>query len=67
MSIFRLNNIFWVEIPILRFKSNNLEFKYQLLDQISFLNLNNNFQIWNVNFQIQITRFKIEMPILRLN
>jgi len=67
MSIFRLNKFFWVEIPILRFESNNLELKYQLLDQISFLNLNNNFQIWNVNFQIQITRFKIEMPIFRLN
>ncbi len=29
------------------------------------MNLNNNFQNWNVNFQIQITVFKIEMSIFR--
>jgi len=50
MSIFRLNNCFWIEILILRFKNNNWEFKYQGLDQVNFLNLNNNFENWNVNF-----------------
>jgi hypothetical protein len=67
MSIFRHNKVFWIEIFIFRFENNNLGFKYQFLDQISFLNLNNNFQNWNVNFQIQITIFKIEMSIFRLN
>jgi hypothetical protein len=67
MSIFRLNNLFWIEILIFRFKINNLEFKYQILDQINFLNLNNNFQNWIVNFQIQLTIFKIEMSIFRFN
>ncbi len=50
MSIFRLNNCFWIEILIFRFKNNNWEFKYQGLDQVNFLNLNNNFENWNVNF-----------------
>jgi hypothetical protein len=66
MSMFRLNNVFWIEILILRFENNNLEFKYQFLDQISFLNLNNNFQNWIFNFQIQITIFNIEMLIFIL-
>jgi hypothetical protein len=44
MSVFRLNNVFKIEIIIFRFKNSNLEFKYQFLDQISFLNLNKNFQ-----------------------
>jgi hypothetical protein len=65
MSILRLNNVFWIEIVIFRFKNNNLEIKYWFLDQISFLNLNENFQNWNVNFQIQITILKIEMSIFR--
>jgi len=30
-----------MEILIVRIETNNLEFKYQILDQISFLNLNN--------------------------
>ncbi len=42
--IFRLNKVFSIEILSLRLKVNNLEFKYQFLDHISFLNLNNNFQ-----------------------
>jgi len=67
MSIFKLNEFFWIEILIFRFENNNLEIKYQILDEISFLNLNKNFQNWNVNFQIQITIFKIEMSIVRLN
>jgi hypothetical protein len=67
MSIFRLNKKNWIEILIFRFENNNLELKYLFLDQIFFLNLNNNFQNWNVNFQIQITIFKIEMSIFRLN
>jgi hypothetical protein len=67
MLIFRLNNFFWIEILISKFENNNLEFKYDFLDQISFLNLNKNFQNWNVNFQIQVTIFKIEMSIFRLN
>jgi hypothetical protein len=54
MSMFRLNNVFWIEILILRFENNNLEFKYQFLDQISFLNLNNNFQNWNSTLKIKI-------------
>jgi len=53
MSIFKLNNIFWVEILILKFEINNLEFKYQILDQIFVLNLNNNFQNWYVNFRFK--------------
>jgi hypothetical protein len=40
MSIFRLNNVFWIEILIFKFENNNLEFKYQVLNQIIFLNLN---------------------------
>jgi hypothetical protein len=54
MSMFTLKKVFWIEVLIFRFKNNNVEFKYQFLDQISFLNLNNNFQNWNVKFQIQI-------------
>jgi hypothetical protein len=50
MSMFKLNKVFWIEILIFRFENNNLEFKYQVLDQISFLNVNMNFQNWNVNF-----------------
>jgi hypothetical protein len=67
MSNFRLNKKNWIEILIFRFENNNLEFKYQVLDQIKFLNLNNNFQNCNVNFQIQVTIFKIEMSICKLN
>jgi hypothetical protein len=67
MSIFRLNKVLWIETLIFRFENNNLEVKYQILDQISFLNFNNNFQNWNVSFHIQITIFKIEMSIFRLN
>jgi hypothetical protein len=59
MSMFRLNKVYWIEILIFRFKNNILEFKYEL-DQLIFLNLNNNFRNWNVNFQIQITIFNIE-------
>jgi len=44
MSIFRLNDVFRIKILIFRFENNILEFKYQFLDQISFLNLNYNFQ-----------------------
>jgi len=44
MSIFRLNRVFPIEILISRVENNNLKFKYQFLDQVSFLNLNNNFQ-----------------------
>jgi hypothetical protein len=51
----------------LRFQNSNSEFKYQFLDQISFLKLNNKFQNWNLNFQIQIIIFKIKLSILRLN
>jgi len=67
MSIFTLNNFFRIEMLIFRFKNNNLEFKYEVLDQIKFLNLNNNFHNRNVNFHIQVTIFKIEMSIFRLN
>ncbi len=67
LPIFKINKVLKIEIIIFRFKNNNLEFKYQFLDQISFLNLNNNFPNWNVNFHIEITRFKIEMSIFRLN
>jgi hypothetical protein len=63
--MFRLNYYFWIEIPIFRFENNNLELKYKVLDQIYFLNLNNNFQNWNVNFQIQITVFNIEMSVTK--
>ncbi len=62
MLIFRLNEIFWIEILIFTFENNNLEFKYQVLNYF-FLNLDNNFHNWNVNFQIQIRIFKIEMSI----
>jgi len=67
MSIFTLNNCFWIEILIFRFENCSLELKYQVLDQIKFLNLNKNFQKWNVNFQIQVTIFKIEMSTFRPN
>jgi hypothetical protein len=66
MLMLRLNNVFWTELLIFRFKNSNLEFKYQFLDQIYFLNLNNNFQSRNVNFQVQIIIFNIEMSIFRL-
>jgi len=33
-----------IELFIFKFENNNLEFKHQILDQISFLNLNKNFQ-----------------------
>jgi hypothetical protein len=36
MSIFRLNNIFLIEILIFRFENNNLDFKYEYLDQFFF-------------------------------
>jgi hypothetical protein len=49
-----------------RFENSNLEFKYHFSDQISFLNLNNDFQNLNVNFQIQITIFNIEISIFKL-
>ncbi len=39
LPIFRVNKVFEIEIIFFRFKNNNLEFKYQFLDQISFLNL----------------------------
>jgi len=42
MSIFRLNKFFLIELIISRFDNNKLEFKYQNLDQINLLNLNNN-------------------------
>jgi hypothetical protein len=67
MSIFWLNYIFFIEILIFKFKKNNLEFKHQFLHQISFLNLNWKTQNWNVNFQIHLTKFKIEMPFFWLN
>jgi hypothetical protein len=62
MLSFRLNEFFWIEILIFTFENNNLEFKYQVLNYFS-LNLDNNFHNWNVNFQIQIRIFKIEMSI----
>jgi len=51
----------------LRFQNSNSEFKYQFLDQISFLKLNNKIQNWNFNYQIQILIFKIKISILKLN
>jgi hypothetical protein len=59
--------IFWTKNINLRFQNSNSEFKYQILDQISFLKLNNKLQNWNVNFQIKILIFKILMSILKLN
>jgi hypothetical protein len=44
MLMSRLNILFEVEKLIFRFENKNLEFRYQFLDQISFLNLNKNFQ-----------------------
>ncbi len=44
LLVFRVNKFFKIEIIIFRFKNSNLEFKYKCLDQINFLNLNNNFQ-----------------------
>jgi len=41
--MFRLNKCFCNELFIFRIENNNLEFKYQFLDQISFLNVNINF------------------------
>jgi len=42
--MFRLNKKIQIEILIFKSENNNLESKYQFLDQISILNLNNNFQ-----------------------
>jgi hypothetical protein len=67
MSIFRFHNVFYIKILIFRFRNNNLEFKYQVWVQIKFLNLDNTFENLNVNFQIQVRIFKIEMSIFRLN
>jgi hypothetical protein len=36
MSMFRLNKVFWTKTLIFRFENNNLEFKYQFLDQFFF-------------------------------
>jgi hypothetical protein len=44
--------MFWSWNINFRFQNNNLEFKYQFLDQISFLNWNNKFQNSNINFEI---------------
>jgi hypothetical protein len=57
--MFRLNYVFWIEILIFRLENNNLKFKYKVLDHFFFLN-------WNINFQIQITIFNIEMSSFRL-
>jgi hypothetical protein len=69
MSILKLNKKIWIEILIFGFENNNVEIKYELLDQISFLNLNKNFQNWNVNFQTRSINFenpkyyfRIEIP-----
>jgi len=56
-----------IEILISRFENSNLEFKYQFLDQIRFLNLNKKFQNWNVKFWIQIRILKNEMSIFSLD
>jgi hypothetical protein len=65
MSMFRLNNIFWIEILIFRFENNNLEFKYKFLDHFFFwiertiskieifLDSNNDIQHWNVHFRLK--------------
>jgi hypothetical protein len=45
MSIFKLNNVFWIAILIFRFENNNLEFKYQFLDSM------NNFQTRIINYE----------------
>ncbi len=37
--------LFWIEITIFGFKNNDLEFKYQVLDQIFFLNSTRKFHI----------------------
>jgi hypothetical protein len=46
-----INNFFSWNINLI-FQNNNSEFKYQFLDQISFLKFNKKFQNSNVNFQI---------------
>jgi hypothetical protein len=67
MSILDSIKFFWIEILIFRFENNNLGFKYQFLDQISFLNLNKQFPELNCQFSDSNNIFKIEMSILRLN
>jgi len=64
LLIFRLDKVFEIEIIIFRFENHNLELKCQFLDQISLLNLNNNFQNCNVNFHIQIKILKLKCPFL---
>jgi hypothetical protein len=54
MSIFRLNKFFWIEILIFRFKINNLEFKYQFLDQINLFEFKLKISYSNKKFEIQI-------------
>jgi len=72
--------ISWIEILVFRFENNNLKLKYQILDQISLLNLNlkkselkcqfsdsnNNIQNWTVHFEIQLIIFRLEVLILRI-
>jgi hypothetical protein len=45
--------IFWIEILIFELENNNLEFKYQFLDQINFLNLNRKFHMQIIFFKFK--------------
>jgi len=54
MSIFIINYIFWIEILIFGFKNISVEFKYQILDQISILKFKLKISCSNPKSKIQI-------------
>jgi len=54
MPIFRLNNFLKIEILIFRLKNNNVEFKYQILDQISLFEFKLKILYSNLKCEIEI-------------
>jgi hypothetical protein len=54
MPIFRLNDFLKIEILIFRFENNNLEFKYQILNQISLFEFKLKISYSNLKCEIQI-------------
>ena len=54
MSIFTNNYNFWIEILIFGFENINVEFKYQILDQISLFKFKLKISCSNPKSKIQI-------------
>jgi len=54
MPIFRFNNLLKIEILIFRFKNNNLEFNYKILDQINIFEFKLKISYSNLKCEIQI-------------